>query len=84
MAYFRSEDIKVFPCAYRGYRKSGAEALDPSARSFTEYNFSNIYSNISANKPSYVISYNTTNDILKCTIGGYYFEISNVSTYSFK
>ena len=84
MAYFKSEDVKVFPCAYRGYRESSAEALDPSARSFTEYNFSNIYSNISANKPSYVISYNTTDDILKCIIGGYYFEISNVSTYSFK
>ena len=68
--YFDSNKVKVFPCAYRGYAGSNREAIDPYARSFTEYNFSNIYSKT---KDSYVISYN--NPILKCVIYGYYFEI---------
>lgn len=86
MSYFLSKDVKVFPCAYRGYTGANAEVIDPYARSFAEYNFSNIYANISANKQSYIISY--VNNVLKCVIGGYYFEISNVgdgeNQYSFK
>ena len=42
-AYFiESENVKVFPCSYRGFDESG-NIFDPEARGFTEYNFANIY-----------------------------------------
>ena len=71
--YFKSKDVKVFPCAYRG------QNINPEASSFTEYNFTNIYSKQGEKKESFIISY--TEDELKCVIGGYYFEITNFNTY---
>ena len=48
--YFKSKDVKVFPCAYRG------QNINPEASSFTEYNFTNIYSKQSEKKESFIIS----------------------------
>lgn len=76
--YFKSEDVKVFPCAYRGQNASN-EPINPEASSFTEYNFTNIYSKQGEKKESFIISY--TENELKCVIGGYYFEITNFNTY---
>ena len=71
--YFKSTDVKIFPCAYRG------QNINPEASSFTEYNFTNIYSKQGEKKESFIISY--TENELKCVIGGYYFEITNFNTY---
>ena len=78
-----SKNVKVFPCAYRGYYNatpSSQIVFDPEARSNTEYNFANIYSKTSS-KDSYVISF--TGSILKCVIGGYYFELSAIDPADF-
>lgn len=89
--YIKSKDIKVFPCAYRGYYTQtevpGGEVetttlvFDPEARATTEANFINAYHKLSAKKESYIISWDGF--ILKCAIGGYYFEISNQAVNDF-
>ena len=71
--YFKITDVKIFPCAYRG------QNINPEASSFTEYNFTNIYSKQGKKKESFIISY--TENELKCVIGGYYFEITNFNNY---
>ena len=71
--YFKSTDVKIFPCAYRG------QNINPEASSFTEYNFTNIYSKQGEKKESFIISY--TENELKCVIDGYYFEITNLNNY---
>lgn len=76
--YFKSTDVKIFPCAYRGQNASN-EPINPEASSFTEYNFTNIYSKQGEKKESFIISY--TENELKCVIGGYYFEITNFDRY---
>ena len=76
--YFKSTDVKIFPCAYRGQNASN-ESINPEASSFTEYNFTNIYSKQGEKKESFIISY--TENELKCVIGGYYFEITNFNEY---
>lgn len=71
-AYFiESENVKVFPCSYRGFNDD-RNIFDPEASGFTEYNFANIYG-----KQTKLISW--TNDLLKCIIDGYYFEIKNIT-----
>ena len=76
--YFKTTDVKIFPCAYRGQNASN-EPINPEASSFTEYNFTNIYSKQGEKKESFIISY--TENELKCVIGGYYFEITNFNKY---
>ncbi len=81
--YIESQNIKIFPCAYRGYynNASGETAvIDPEARSNTETNFTETFHKLSANKASYVVSWDKLNSILKCVIGGYYIEIYNHNT----
>ena len=71
-AYFiESENVKVFPCSYRGFNNDG-HVFDPEASGFTEYNFANIYG-----KQTKLISW--TDNLLKCIIDGYYFEIKNIA-----
>ena len=93
--YIESQNIKVFPCAYRGYYKVNNEGqakpetlvFDPEARATTEANFTNTFHKLSDNKESYVIAWiptsNTTKGTLKCVIGGYYFEIYDHSMSDF-
>ena len=70
-AYFiKSKNVKVFPCAYRGFDES-RNIFDPEANGFTEYNFANIYG-----KQTKLISW--SGDLLKCVIDGYYFEIRGI------
>ena len=86
--YFKSEDVRVFPCAYRGYTTLQTSTLtrtifNPEARAFTEKNFTNIYSKASANKQSFIISWGNdeqSHGLLKCVVNGYYFEISNFNS----
>ena len=71
-AYFiESENVKVFPCSYRGFNDD-KNIFDPEASGFTEYNFANIYG-----KQTKLISW--ADNLLKCIIDGYYFEIKNIA-----
>jgi hypothetical protein len=56
--FVKSNNIKVFPCAYRGYNSTGNSPVvfDPEARSTTEANFTKTYHQISPNKTSYIVS----------------------------
>lgn len=79
--YIESKNIRVFPCAYRGYYSTTGEetttkVFDPEARATTEANFANTYHKISTRKESYVVSWDSENSVLKVVIGGYYFEIT--------
>lgn len=73
--FFKSKDVKAFPCSYRG--NYGGSTFDPESRLNTEYNFTHLGG---ANE-SYVIDYNAAEQILRLVIGGYYFEISNAAAY---
>ena len=84
--YIKSQDIRVFPCAYRGYYNSSTTpattlVFDPEARATTEANFTNTFHKLSNNKESYVVAWvpdlGASTGTLKCVIGGYYFEIYN-------
>ena len=59
----KSANVKVFPCAYRGYyqQDSGIDTIttkvfDPEARGYTEYNFSNHFGKLGNRKHSYIVS----------------------------
>lgn len=74
--YFKSRDVRVFPSSFRGTYNT--TTFDPEARLNTEANF--IAPKISGNKASYIVNY-TTNKI-KFVLGGYYFEINNITAYN--
>jgi hypothetical protein len=92
--YIESSNIRVFPCAYRGYYEETnggniiALVFDPEARATTESNFTETFHKLSNKKDSYVVEWkpeSITSDkgTLKCVIGGYYFEIYNQSIKNF-
>ena len=82
LSFIHSSNIKVFPCAYRGYHEEDAEgncqSIDPEAKAQTEYNYVNLHNKLGVNKPSYVISFE--NATLYFIIGGYYFEIYGIDS----
>ena len=88
MQYFESKNVRVFPASYRGdYQiiKNTEEVgltFDPESRLNTEFNFTHI-PGLGTGHTSYIISYDNTNQILKCVIGGYYFEIYNIDYTEF-
>lgn len=75
--FFESKDVKVFPCAYRGYKdtenNNRVVGFDIEAQMTSEYTLTNLYGKLSENKQSYIISYGS--NVLECVIGGYYFKI---------
>lgn len=83
--YFKSKDIRIFPSSFRGAYKAGLSSadpeisFDPEARLNTEANF--ILPKPALGKTSYILKYNTTKNKITFVLGGYYFEILNVSTY---
>lgn len=82
--YVDSKDIRVFPCAYRGYYDtdgSNTKVFDPEARSTTESNFADTFSKLSLKKTSYIVDWSS--NTLKCVIDGYYFEIKNCTINDF-
>ena len=89
--FFQSKNIKVFPCAYRGYYKeaNGTEVLfNPEACTTSEFSFVNSYNKISVKKESYVVEWipatgSSNNGQLKVVLGGYYFEINNCTIDDF-
>ena len=81
MSYFKSKDVRVFPCSYRGnYEKdNGSVTFDPEARLNTESNLISAGGKLGL-KESYLIE-KTSGNVAKFVICGYYFEISNINSY---
>lgn len=72
--YFKSSDVKVFPCTYRD------KLFDPESRLNTEANFAllNRYGS-GYNHDCYIVSWDDENEnVLKAVLGGYYFEIKTI------
>lgn len=74
-AFIQSKDIKVFPCANRGWNNEG-NPYDIESKLNTERN--NILALGSNPYNSYIISYE--NSTLKFVLHGYYFEINGFET----
>ena len=86
--FFKSKDIKVFPSSFRGTYKSDTSpsaadiTFDPEARLNTEANFILPKNTLNIQgKDSYIIEYNETKNKITFILGGYYFEILNLSEY---
>ena len=89
--YFKSKDVHVFPASFRGnYQIESGDYVgesyqfDPEARLYTEHNYLTSGKQDSSSISSYIISWKITDNVnnlgkLCCVIGGYYFEITNVS-----
>lgn len=74
---FKSEAIKIFPCAYRNPVK------DPEARASTEFTMSNKYAKLSPRTDSYIIDLLCKQDktyTINFLIKGYYCEVTGLST----
>lgn len=84
MEYFLSTDVHVFPCSYRSYNATTSKIYDPEARMMTEDNFrhSGYNSHTRNSNDTYILNYNTADNILEVVLGGYYFKISNFSNYT--
>ena len=75
--YFKSVDVKVFPCSFRGNQDNFA--FDPESRLPTEFNLIHTGNG----RQSYLLDYvkaNAESDTgtLKFVLGGYYFEVANI------
>lgn len=86
MEFFKSDDVKVFPCARRGAKTESGEIekiFDAESRLNTEYNLTHLHGINGGTFYSYVHKYELNNDktlksgsILVVIVGGYYFEIT--------
>lgn len=76
--YFKSEDIQVYPCGYRGNRNNNVLIYNPQARMTTEEGLIGLGSlgDLSRN---YVVSFK--DNILRLILGGYFFKI-DTSNYT--
>ena len=87
--YFKSSDVKVYPAAFRGaYTINGGTyegqqyIFDPESRMPTEFNTIHAGNALDRTK-SYIVKWDTAAKTLICVIGGYYFELYNVSLSDF-
>ena len=80
MSYFKSKDVRVFPCSYRGNYEinNGSVTFDTEARLNTESNLISAGGKLGL-KENYLIE--KTDNVAKFVICGYYFEISNINSY---
>lgn len=84
--YFQSKHVRIFPSSFRGNYSinSSSVVFDPEARLNTEANF--ILPKVDLGKNTYIIDYissstDSTNNVIKFILGGYYFEISEIDNY---
>ena len=80
MNFFKSADVKVYPCGFRGYDASD-KMFNPKARMTSEEGLIGL-GGVGDLRSSYVVSYSAeSNGTLDAVIGGYRFKISNVTNY---
>ena len=90
--FFDSKNVSVFPCAYRGIYTNGEKqySFDPESKLTTEANFVHSPNHLPTHlltdntADSYIIEWDAINNILVCSIKGYYFKISNIELTQFK
>ena len=75
--FFKSNQIKIYPASFRGVYSDNNTKFDPESTLTTEYNITRPL--MAGDKETYIISWNETDRKLTCVIGGYYFEISNIT-----
>ena len=75
--YFKSSDVSVYPCAYRGANAEGIQ-FNQKSRLITEEGLTALGGSGDLAK-SYIVSY--ADNVLKVIIKGYYFEIKNLNDY---
>lgn len=75
--FFKSNQIKIYPASFRGVYGENNTKFDPESTLTTEYNITRPL--MAGDKETYVVSWDETERKLTCVIGGYYFEISNVT-----
>lgn len=81
MNFFKSADVKVYPCGFRGYDANN-KMFNPKARMTTEEGLIGL-GGAGDLRSSYVISYsNESYGTLDAVIGGYRFKISNITGYT--
>lgn len=91
MNFFKSEDIRIFPCTYRGLNTTASALIsednqkyikslniDPESHMLSEYNLTTL-ANYPAGKNSYIIDKDSTT--LDCVIKGYHIRIANLNKY---
>jgi len=73
--FFKSNNVKIFPCFHRGQYTENNKTLyyNPESRLATEYNFTHI-PGLLLGYDSFVIEH--TNACVRCVIHGYYFEFT--------
>lgn len=78
-SYFKSKDVEVYPCSYRGTYiddKSQTKQLNPKARMLTEDGITRI-GGAARLADNYVV--NSSETVLEVVLAGYYFKISNLN-----
>lgn len=85
MSNFLSNDISVFPTAYRQYDDDGNTTIvNIESRLNTEYNITNLVNGLldtRINSGNFVVDYDDTQHIIKFCLKGYYFEVNNLTNY---
>ena len=76
--FFESKYVKVYPAAFRGNHNN--IQFDPESRMPTEYNLIHIGGSNNNTTKSFIVDWDSTtgHGVLKCVIGGYYFEFTEI------
>ena len=81
---FKSDDISIFPTAWRQYTNDGdTTVVNIEARLNTEYNITNLVNGLldqEINNGNFVVEFK--NNTLKFCMQGYYFQVNNFNTYT--
>lgn len=77
MSFVKSDNIQVFPTSLRGYNES--DASYSRGKYTSEENLTGIVKTL-ANKPSFIINWDTVNGCGELVINGYYFNITGTNS----
>lgn len=81
---FKSDDISIFPTAWRQYTNDGdTTVVNIEARLNTEYNITNLVNGLldqDINSGNFVVEFK--NNTLKFCMQGYYIQVDNFNTYT--
>lgn len=76
--FFKSTDVSVYPCGYRGKMSNSDTIYNPQARMMTEEGLTNLGSSGDLNR-NYLVD--TEENTLSVVLNGYLFKIKSLNTY---
>ncbi len=76
--FFKSTDVSVYPCGYRGKMSNSDTIYNPQARMITEEGLTNLGSSGDLNR-NYLVD--TEENTLSVVLNGYLFKIKSLNTY---